>query len=40
VLVVTDHARIDWRLVAEHAGLVVDTRNVVPRDGRALVVAA
>jgi UDP-N-acetyl-D-glucosamine dehydrogenase len=29
VLVLTDHAAIDWRLVAERASLVVDTRNVV-----------
>ncbi len=29
-LVLTDHSSIDWGLVAEHAPLVVDTRNVLP----------
>ncbi|MEZ5967105.1 MAG: nucleotide sugar dehydrogenase [Planctomycetota bacterium] len=29
VLVVTHHAAIDWELVAQHARLVVDTRNVM-----------
>ena len=33
-IVVTDHAAIDWDLVAEHAPLVVDTRNVMA--GRAV----
>ena len=32
VLVVTDHTDVDYNLVAEHADLVVDTRNVVPRE--------
>jgi UDP-N-acetyl-D-glucosamine dehydrogenase len=31
VLVVTDHSAVDYDLVVEHADLVVDTRNVVPR---------
>jgi UDP-N-acetyl-D-glucosamine dehydrogenase len=29
VLVATDHAAFDWKLVAEHAALVVDTRNAL-----------
>lgn len=29
IVVVTDHAQFDWDLVAEHARLVVDTRNVL-----------
>jgi UDP-N-acetyl-D-glucosamine dehydrogenase len=32
VLVVTDHHGVDYDLVAENADLVVDTRNVVPRE--------
>lgn len=32
VLVVTDHRDVDYKLVVEHADLVVDTRNVVPRE--------
>ena len=32
VLVVTDHRDVDYELVAAHADLVVDTRNVVPRE--------
>jgi UDP-N-acetyl-D-glucosamine dehydrogenase len=32
VLVVTDHHDVDYDLVAAHADLVVDTRNVVPRE--------
>jgi UDP-N-acetyl-D-glucosamine dehydrogenase len=32
VLVVTDHRDVDYDLVAAHADLVVDTRNVVPRE--------
>ena len=32
VLVVTDHAGVDYDMVAEYADIVVDTRNVVPRD--------
>lgn len=31
VLVVTDHAAIDWSLVGAHARLVVDTRNAMAR---------
>ena len=33
VLVVTDHRAVDYRLVAQHAALVVDTRNVMERNG-------
>jgi len=29
VLIVTNHKIIDWRLIAEHAGLVVDSRNAM-----------
>lgn len=32
-LVVTDHDDIDWRIVAEHSDLIVDTRNVLKRSG-------
>ena len=32
VLVITDHSDVDYDLVAAHAGLVVDTRNVMPRE--------
>jgi UDP-N-acetyl-D-glucosamine dehydrogenase len=31
VLVVTDHAAIDWAAIGRHAPLVVDTRNVMSR---------
>ncbi|HEY0780757.1 MAG TPA: nucleotide sugar dehydrogenase [Gemmatirosa sp.] len=31
VVIVTDHTAIDWALVVEHAGLVVDTRNAIAR---------
>jgi len=41
VVVLTDHAAIDWRLVSAHASLVVDTRHVVvAREGGATVVSA
>jgi UDP-N-acetyl-D-glucosamine dehydrogenase len=33
VLVVTDHDAVDYRLIVEHARLVVDTRNVLARQG-------
>jgi len=33
VLIVTDHDRIDYRAVARHAKLVVDTRNALARAG-------
>jgi UDP-N-acetyl-D-glucosamine dehydrogenase len=33
VLIVTDHANIDWASIAEHAKLVVDTRNALRRAG-------
>jgi UDP-N-acetyl-D-glucosamine dehydrogenase len=41
VVIVTDHAAIDWRLVVEHAKVVVDTRNALARvpGGAARVVA-
>ena len=39
VVVVTDHAAVDWKLVAEHAPLVIDTRHVVPA-GAATIVPA
>jgi UDP-N-acetyl-D-glucosamine dehydrogenase len=29
VVIVTDHEAIDWKLVAEHAPLIIDTRNVI-----------
>lgn len=29
VVIVTDHEAIDWQLVAEHAPLIIDTRNVI-----------
>jgi len=29
VIVITDHQQIDWGMVAEHARLIVDTRNVL-----------
>ncbi|HOX43479.1 MAG TPA: nucleotide sugar dehydrogenase [Myxococcota bacterium] len=32
VVVVTHHKAIDWQLVARAASLIVDSRNVVPRD--------
>lgn len=35
VLIATDHDKVDYRLVAEHARLVVDTRNVLARAGLA-----
>lgn len=31
VLIVTDHADVDYQLVADHASLVVDTRNAMAR---------
>ena len=35
VLIATDHDAVDYELVAEHAALVVDTRNVMARHGLA-----
>jgi UDP-N-acetyl-D-glucosamine dehydrogenase len=35
VLIATDHDNVDYRLVAEHARLVVDTRNSLARAGLA-----
>lgn len=31
VLIVTDHDCVDWDLIGQHAGLVVDTRNAMKR---------
>ena len=31
VLIVTDHAAIDWRLIGAHARLVVDSRNAMAK---------
>lgn len=31
VVIVTDHEIIDWQSIADHAGLVVDTRNAMQR---------
>jgi UDP-N-acetyl-D-glucosamine dehydrogenase len=33
VLVATDHDAVDYSLIASHAPLVVDTRNVFKRKG-------
>jgi UDP-N-acetyl-D-glucosamine dehydrogenase len=42
VLIITDHSRVDYQHVVEHARLVVDTRNATAktRGGRARVVKA
>jgi UDP-N-acetyl-D-glucosamine dehydrogenase len=42
VLIVTDHTRVDYDSVVEHARLIVDTRNVTAgtRGGRARIVKA
>lgn len=32
VLVATNHDRFDWKLIGEHARLIVDTRGVYPQD--------
>ncbi len=29
VLIITDHSDVDWDLIGEHAGLIVDTRNAM-----------
>ena len=29
VLIVTNHAAIDWKVIGEHARLVVDSRNAM-----------
>nr|MDQ6925188.1 hypothetical protein [Candidatus Eremiobacteraeota bacterium] len=31
VVIVTDHTALDWQLVVDNAGLVVDTRNAIAR---------
>ena len=33
VVVVTDHAAVDYQLIARHARATVDTRHVLPRAG-------
>lgn len=33
VLVATDHDMVDYAVLAEHAWLVIDTRNVLARQG-------
>jgi UDP-N-acetyl-D-glucosamine dehydrogenase len=35
VLIVTDHDSVDYRLIAKHARLVVDTRNAMAKAGAA-----
>jgi UDP-N-acetyl-D-glucosamine dehydrogenase len=42
VLIVTDHAAIDYDLIGRHAKLVVDTRNAMARvvDPKATIVKA
>jgi len=32
VMVVTDHSAVDYRMIRRHARLVVDTRNVMPKE--------
>ena len=32
VVIVTDHTAYNWRWIAEHAPLIVDTRNAIPKD--------
>jgi UDP-N-acetyl-D-glucosamine dehydrogenase len=39
VVVVTDHAAIDWNQVAANSSLVVDSRHAVKERGRAMVVS-
>jgi UDP-N-acetyl-D-glucosamine dehydrogenase len=33
VLIATDHSDVDYALVAAHAALIVDTRNVMAKTG-------
>lgn len=33
IVIITDHAAIDWRLVYEHASLIVDTRDAMSKAG-------
>jgi len=33
VIIVTDHAAIDYKLIARHARAAVDTRHVLPKAG-------
>ncbi|MEF2554542.1 nucleotide sugar dehydrogenase [Aurantimonas sp. A2-1-M11] len=35
ILIATDHEAVDYRLISEHAKLVVDTRNVMEKQGLA-----
>jgi UDP-N-acetyl-D-glucosamine dehydrogenase len=41
VVVITDHKAMDFQLVADHAGLVIDTRHVFSktRPGKARIIA-
>ena len=34
VLVATNHAAYDWQLIADHAKLIVDTRNALRGRGK------
>jgi len=34
VLIVTDHDKVDWNAIGEHAALIVDTRNAMTRAAR------
>jgi UDP-N-acetyl-D-glucosamine dehydrogenase len=41
LVIATDHSQVDYHFIAEHAGLVVDTRNVMPQGvGKCKVVKA
>jgi UDP-N-acetyl-D-glucosamine dehydrogenase len=42
VLIVTDHSAYDWNWIAQHADLIVDTRNATKNvtDSRATIVSA
>lgn len=41
LLITTDHSQVDYHLIAEHASLVVDTRNIMPTGaGKCRVVKA
>lgn len=38
VVVITNHRQIDWKLIDQHAPLIVDTRNAIPQPAKATVV--
>ena len=40
VVVVTDHSAVDYQVVVDHAGLVVDTRNAMRKTNGGTVVQA